>query len=122
MPPLPSASCVIAALLLAAGCGGLDRGTREDANKACRALCAIQAEGEGCALDRDACDARCLADAAAFGERCLLAAQEYYACSAEVTWACPVAPDRPETQDARCAAEEHAWLVCVVTGDIPPSP
>jgi hypothetical protein len=103
-----------------AGCGGLDRGTRDDATTECEALCGLQSQGKGCALDLDACRTRCVADADAFTERCLLAAQDYYTCSAHVIWACPTDPGRPETEDARCAAEEHAWLVCTVTGDVPP--
>ncbi|MFT3776565.1 MAG: hypothetical protein QM820_65330 [Minicystis sp.] len=43
-------------------------------------------------------------------------ARAYYQCAALVAWSCPTAPDRPETDDSRCAAEEHAWLVCKVTG------
>lgn len=111
---------VLVALLHLAGCASLDRGTRDDTMAACKALCGIQEKSEGCALPDGACEKRCADEAAAFSEQCLLAATSYYACSAEVRWACPVAPDRPETEDARCAAEEHAWLVCEVTGEPPP--
>lgn len=111
----------IALLFAVAGCSGLDGGSREDAKAACKALCRIQEEAEGCELPAGACEKRCDEDAAgAATERCLLAAQTYYACGAEVSWTCPAAPDRPETEDARCAAEEHAWFFCKVTGELPP--
>lgn len=59
----------------------------------------------------------CIADTNAFDERCLAAARAYYECGVVVAWACPVAPDQPETDDARCEAEERAYLTCKITGD-----
>jgi len=110
---------LVLAVLLAASCEVV-AGNQDATIAACADLCAAQQGAPGCAVAAEACDAACIDDTVALGERCLLAAQRYYECAVQVAWSCPTRPDLPETDDARCAAEEHAWRVCAVTGAPPP--
>lgn len=109
---------VLVSLVTSLGCTSIEGGNRGPATIACLDLCDAQAGGEGCSSAmHQTCDATCIADTNLFTERCLLAARAYYECSLQVGWACPAAPDRPETEDARCAAEERVYLACKITGD-----
>jgi hypothetical protein len=114
----PPGRLLLAAVLLAA-CE-VEAGNQKATIAACGDLCAAQQGAPGCTVSAEACGTRCVDDTVALDERCLLVAQRYYACAAEVAWSCPNRPDLPETEDARCAPEQHAWLVCAVTGMPPP--
>lgn len=113
----PRRSPALAAALILAACNGVEGGSQDAASASCALLCQAQAAGAGCDDGMAACSAQCGADAKGFTEACLVKAKAYYDCAARIAWACPTAPDRPETQDDACDAEEHAWAVCKVTGE-----
>lgn len=104
-------------LVVASGCNSLEGGNRAPARESCEALCDRWIEGEGCEVDRASCSSTCVADTDAFTERCMLAARAYYDCSLLVSWSCPVAPDQPATDDARCEHEKSDWLSCKLIGE-----
>lgn len=111
---------VLAALILAAGaaaCNSVEGGNRVATLAACEALCDLQKQGAGCRFPAEQCYRPCVADTLAFTEECMVEARAYYECAALVTWSCPGEPGRPQTGDARCAAEERAWLGCKLPGD-----
>ena len=109
-------SLALVLLLALAGCAGIAGGDRPATMASCKALCAVEAAGPGCSPATNVCDAFCVADGTAFQEECLVTAKAYYDCAATLAYTCPTAPDRPETSDSTCDAEEHAYLVCKVGG------
>jgi hypothetical protein len=113
----PRRALSLAAALLLAACNGVEGGNQDAATASCERMCFAQQQGEGCGPIATPCDGTCTTDAMRFGEECLVKAKAYYDCAAGLSWSCPTAPDQPETADGACDAEEHAWLVCKVTGE-----
>jgi len=111
----PALFRALPALALAA-CGGIAGGDRDATIASCQTLCAVEAAAPGCSKTATACDASCAADGMAFSEDCLVKAKAYFDCAAPLTYACPVASFRAETADATCNADEHAYLLCKLTG------
>lgn len=115
---MPAPARLLAGVLVAllGSCADIDGGHRAAALEACRARCETQSLAAGCAAPLGPCHQGCEDDANGLSERCVVVARSYHECSIEVAWSCPVAPDRPETDDTRCEEDRRAYLRCRVMG------